>query len=109
MGCLFGYCGPRFDGVLEKMARVLSHRCVSGWERVEARTAQGRVIEIGRGIAPWAAAKGPNITASAEGDAARPMPGCCSVVTEGPGPRTSYWPSRRTIRTPFCVGSTERS
>ena len=53
MSCLFGYCGPPADGLLARMATLLTHRCPLGWERVEGVTRTGERIEIGHGIAAW--------------------------------------------------------
>lgn len=54
MACLFGYCGgPHNDGLLERMAALLAHRCPLGWERVAAKTASGAMVEIGHGLAAW--------------------------------------------------------
>lgn len=54
MSCLFGYCGgPHADGLLERMAALLAHRCPLGWERVAAKTVDGAAVEIGHGLAAW--------------------------------------------------------
>jgi asparagine synthase (glutamine-hydrolysing) len=53
MGCLFGYYGRKMDGLLEAMARLLSHRCARGWESTTFRAGEGTVAEIARGIPPW--------------------------------------------------------
>ncbi len=53
MSCLFGYCGVPADGLLERMAALLSHRCPLGWERASTTTITGDRFEIGHGIAAW--------------------------------------------------------
>lgn len=53
MACLFGYCGPGADGLLERMAALLAHRCPLGWERAAAETADGSTVEISHGLATW--------------------------------------------------------
>ena len=53
MSCLFGYCGPPADGLLERMAALLAHRCPLGWERASGSTATGETVAIGHGIAAW--------------------------------------------------------
>ena len=53
MGCLFGYYGTPVEGLLDRMAQRLSHRCKRGWERVSIDTAAGQRVEIGHGIPPW--------------------------------------------------------
>lgn len=53
MSCLFGYCGPPADGLLARMAALLTHRCPLGWERTGGLTAAGHYAEIGHGIATW--------------------------------------------------------
>jgi len=53
MACLFGYCGPPDEGLLARMAALLTHRCPLGWERVRAATMTGDRVEIGHGIAAW--------------------------------------------------------
>jgi len=53
MGCLFGYCGERSDGLLDRMAELLKHRCSGGWERASLEVRESRVVELGRGIPPW--------------------------------------------------------
>ncbi|MFO1422926.1 MAG: hypothetical protein U1F70_04600 [Candidatus Competibacteraceae bacterium] len=53
MSCLFGYCGPPADGLLARMAALLTHRCPLGWERGGGATATGETVEIGHGIATW--------------------------------------------------------
>jgi asparagine synthase (glutamine-hydrolysing) len=64
MGCLFGYCGTPANGLLERMAELLNHRCARGWERAWLKLSDGPVVEIGHGIAPWAAE--PHVTANEE-------------------------------------------
>lgn len=53
MACLFGYCGPRAEGLLARMAGLLAHRCTLGWERAAIETATGSMVEIGHGLATW--------------------------------------------------------
>lgn len=53
MACLFGYCGPPADSLLERMAGLLAHRCPSGWERARGATTTSNIVEIGHGIATW--------------------------------------------------------
>ncbi|MCP5197571.1 MAG: asparagine synthase [Gammaproteobacteria bacterium] len=53
MACLFGYCGPPAEGLLARMAALLKHRCVLGWEQVSGVTVTGDRVEIGHGIAAW--------------------------------------------------------
>ena len=53
MGALFGYCGQPMNGLLEKMAVTLGHRCPGGWERTRLPGDNGYGVEIGRGIPPW--------------------------------------------------------
>ena len=53
MACLFGYCGPPADGLLERMAALLAHRCPLGWERMHGTTMTGDCVEIGHGRAVW--------------------------------------------------------
>lgn len=53
MGCLFGYYGRPMDGLLERMACILSHRCACGWERTKLAAGEHAVAEIGRGKPPW--------------------------------------------------------
>ncbi|MDS4029658.1 MAG: asparagine synthase-related protein, partial [Candidatus Contendobacter sp.] len=53
MSCLFGYCGPLADGLLARMAALLTHRCSLGWERAGSATATGETVEIGHGVATW--------------------------------------------------------
>lgn len=55
MGCLFGYCGKPESGLLARMAGLLSHRSARGWEHIRLEVADGLVVEIGHGIAPWCA------------------------------------------------------
>ncbi len=58
MGCLFGYFGKPEDGLLEKMADILSHRFQNGIERVRLETGVNRVAEIGHGRNFWQKQKG---------------------------------------------------
>jgi asparagine synthase (glutamine-hydrolysing) len=53
MSCLFGYCGPPADGLLERMAALLGHRCSLGWERANSHIATGERLELGHGLAAW--------------------------------------------------------
>ena len=53
MSCLFGYFGPPADGLLERMAALLAHRCPLGWERLRGVTASGDAVAIGHGLASW--------------------------------------------------------
>ena len=53
MSCLFGYCGAPVEGLLERMAALLSHRCPLGWERIGGTLAGGETLEIGHGLAAW--------------------------------------------------------
>ncbi|MBK8510625.1 MAG: asparagine synthase [Candidatus Competibacteraceae bacterium] len=53
MSCLFGYCGPPADGLLERMAALLAHRCPLGWERAGSTLATGETVEIGHGLTGW--------------------------------------------------------
>ena len=53
MGCLFGYCGLKKEGLLERMAKIMDHRCHNGWERASMKIRDGYMIEIGHGIAPF--------------------------------------------------------
>jgi asparagine synthase (glutamine-hydrolysing) len=53
MACLFGYCGPPADGLLERMAALLTHRCPLGWEQARGTTLTGDCVEIGHGRAAW--------------------------------------------------------
>lgn len=53
MSCLFGYCGPPAEGLLARMAALLTHRCPLGWERTGGVTATGDDVEIGHGRAAW--------------------------------------------------------
>ncbi len=53
MGCLFGFCGCPNEGLLDKMADALRHRCKNGIEKVRLNVRDGHVVEIGHGIAPW--------------------------------------------------------
>jgi asparagine synthase (glutamine-hydrolysing) len=54
MSCLFGYYGKPEDGLLQRMAGILEHRCHAGWERADLSVRDGHVVEIGHGIPPWA-------------------------------------------------------
>ena len=53
MSCLFGYCGPPADGLLARMAALLTHRCPLGWEQTSGVTVSGDYAEIGHGRAAW--------------------------------------------------------
>jgi asparagine synthase (glutamine-hydrolysing) len=53
MGCLFGYCGHPAEGLLDRMAGILNHRCINGWERASLTLSDDHVVEIGHGIPPW--------------------------------------------------------
>jgi len=53
MACLFGYFGPPVEGLLDRMAGLLAHRCPLGWERIDTPMAGERRVEIGHGIASW--------------------------------------------------------
>ena len=53
MACLFGYCGPPADGLLARMAALLTHRCPLGWEQTQGTTVTGDSVEIGHGRAAW--------------------------------------------------------
>jgi asparagine synthase (glutamine-hydrolysing) len=55
------------DGLLESMARLLSHRCACGWESTSLRSDDGTVAEIGRGKPPWGT--GTNVTEGPVGNA----------------------------------------
>lgn len=67
MGCLFGYCGRPAPGLLKKMAEILGHRCIAGWEHSGIDTGHDFKAEIGRGIAPWSHA--PQTSRSIHGSA----------------------------------------
>ncbi len=53
MSCLFGYCGAPADGLLARMAALLTHRCPLGWEQTGGITVSGDFVEIGHGRAAW--------------------------------------------------------
>jgi asparagine synthase (glutamine-hydrolysing) len=53
MSCLFGYCGPPTEGLLARMAALLTHRCPLGWEQIRGATLSDHYAEIGHGIAAW--------------------------------------------------------
>ncbi len=53
MSCLFGYYGSPADGLLERMAALLAHRCPLGWERATSQIATGDTVAIGHGIGSW--------------------------------------------------------
>ncbi len=49
MGCIFGYCGGKKQGLMEGMSSILNHRQGQGFEYAVG-SAGGMVAEIGRGI-----------------------------------------------------------
>lgn len=49
MGCLFGYVGEPLPGLLDRMAALLEHRCVNGWEQTRLAIRENLVTEVGRG------------------------------------------------------------
>ncbi|QTA91293.1 asparagine synthase [Desulfonema magnum] len=53
MGCLFGYCGRPSKGLLNRMAKILKHRCKQGWEQERLTQSNDHVFEIGHGIPMW--------------------------------------------------------
>lgn len=53
MGCIFGYFGVFQQGLIERMASILSHRCKNGWETSSVQSGPELTVEIGHGIAPW--------------------------------------------------------
>lgn len=53
MGCLFGYCGLPEKRLLDKMAKLLNHRCKKGWEKSAMKISDDFIVEIGRGLPPW--------------------------------------------------------
>lgn len=55
MSCLFGYCGRPAEGLLDRMADIMSHRHHESWERTRLAVREDHVIEIGHGKAPWSA------------------------------------------------------
>ncbi|MDM8549987.1 asparagine synthase C-terminal domain-containing protein [Desulfobacterales bacterium HSG2] len=52
MGCLFGYCGRPAEGLSERMADILTHRCQKGWEKTRLPLKDDYVVEIGHGRGP---------------------------------------------------------